>query len=80
MVIDMVELGRRCQVYRQSLAYRQIDVARDLGYEQSTISRFEQGKNDNARILMWYVIHGFDLRIHIEGRGGVVMRGGKADA
>lgn len=79
MIVDLRELGRRCKVFRRGLGYTQEQVAADLYVTQSAVSHFEAGKNDSARILMWYVAHGFMLKIHVEGQGGVVMRGGEYD-
>jgi transcriptional regulator with XRE-family HTH domain len=55
------------------MGYTQAQVAADLNFGQPTISQLENGQNDSARILMWYVAHGFILKIHVEGRDGVVM-------
>lgn len=79
MVVNLRELGRRCKIFRQSMGYTQERVAEDLYVTQSTVSHFESGKNDSARILMWYVAHGFILRIHVEGKGGVVMEDNSYD-
>ena len=58
MVISLRELGRRCKQFRVEQGYYQTDVAADTGYSVENISAFETGRNDNARILLWYFFHG----------------------
>lgn len=79
MIVNLRELGRRCKVFRQAMGYTQEQIANDLNFTQPTVSHFEAGKNDSARILMWYVAHGFLLKIHVEGEGGVVMEDNNND-
>lgn len=57
-MIDMKDLGAQCKAHRQDINLLQSDVARDTGYSVENISSFETGRNDNARILLWYVAHG----------------------
>lgn len=59
MVIDIRDLGHECKRFRKQLGYTQFDVADDLGFSVVNISAFETGRNDSARILYWYVEHGF---------------------
>lgn len=59
-MIDMKDVGARCRALRQNLELLQSDVARDTGYSTENISSFETGRNDNARIMLWYVAHGLD--------------------
>lgn len=40
----------------------QSDIARELRYVKSNISAFECGRNNNADILLWYIMHGLDIR------------------
>ena len=58
MIISLREMGRRCKKYRVHRGYYQTDVAADTGYSVENISSFETGRNDNARILLWYFEHG----------------------
>lgn len=60
-------IGKRCKEYRQSINRYQFDVAQDTGYSVENISSFENGRNDNARILLWYVEHGMTFDCIIEG-------------
>ena len=54
MIISLREMGRRCKQFRVEHGYFQSDVAADTGYSVENISAFETGRNDNARILLWY--------------------------
>ena len=58
MVLTLREMGRRCKQFRVDRGYYQTDVAADTGYSVENISSFETGRNDNARILLWYFERG----------------------
>lgn len=58
MVLSLREIGRRCKQFRVDRGYYQTDVAADTGYSVENISSFETGRNDNARILLWYFERG----------------------
>lgn len=58
MVISLREIGQRCKKYRVERGFYQMDVAKETGYSVENISAFETGRNDNARILLWYLSHG----------------------
>lgn len=58
MIVNLREIGRRCKEFRIELGYYQSDVANDTGYSIENISSFETGRNDNAKILLWYIAHG----------------------
>lgn len=58
---DMKKIGERCKRFRQLLQYRQIDVARETGYGVENISGFENGRNDNGLIMLWYIAHGMPV-------------------
>lgn len=58
---DMKKIGERCKRFRQLLQYRQIDVAHDTGYSLENISGFENGRNDNGLIMLWYIAHGMSV-------------------
>lgn len=60
MNITLRELGRRCKQFRVEHGYYQADVAADTGYSIENISSFETGRNDNARILLWYFERGMN--------------------
>lgn len=53
-------LGAACQYYRtEALNRKQIDVSRETNYSIENVSSFENGRNNNAMIFLWYVNHGF---------------------
>ena len=58
MILSLREMGRRCKQFRVNQGYYQTDVAADTGYSVENISSFETGRNDNARILLWYFERG----------------------
>lgn len=57
-MFTLKQIGQKCKQYRESIGYIQTDVARDLGYSVNNISSFENGRNDNAQILLWYFANG----------------------
>lgn len=62
-----------CKKFRQEqLKVTQEDVAKELGYSQENISAFENGRNGNVIIFMWYVKEGlFDYYSIDDIYGGV---------
>ena len=68
MNIDLREIGRICKQFRVEHGFYQTDVAADTGYSVENISSFETGRNDNARILLWYFAHGMQSE-HLFERG-----------
>lgn len=69
MLISLKDLGLRCKQFRVSRGYYQYNVAEDTGYTTENISAFECGRNDNSRILLWYIAHGMTID---EIKGGVL--------
>lgn len=61
MIIDLKVLGARCKEFRVNKGYYQYHVAMDTGYTVENISAFETGRNDNSRILLWYILHGMTI-------------------
>ena len=55
------EIGQKCKEFRKNIGVSQRDVARDLCYTSENISAFENGRNDNAIILLWYIKNGLDF-------------------
>ena len=68
MIISLREVGKRCKQFRVEHGFFQTDVAADTGYSVENISSFETGRNDNARILLWYFAHGMKSE-HLFERG-----------
>lgn len=62
-----------CKKFRQEqLKVTQKDVAEELNFSQENISAFENGRNGNVVIFMWYVKNGlFDYYSIDEITGGV---------
>lgn len=58
MIISLRDIGKSCKRYRIEHGFYQSDVAKETGYSTENISSFETGRNDNARILLWYFTHG----------------------
>lgn len=61
MFIQLNDLGARCKRFRIEKGYYQYHVARDTGYTPENVSAFETGRNDNSRILLWYIFHGMTI-------------------
>lgn len=55
------EIGQKCKEFRVKIGFTQRDIARDLCYTSENISAFENGRNDNAIILLWYIKNGMDF-------------------
>ena len=60
-MINLKDLGARCKRFRVEHGYFQTHVAEETGYTTENISAFETGRNDNSRILLWYMEHGMSL-------------------
>lgn len=60
--MSLAKIGRICKQYRKKvLKCTQRDVSRELGFTQSNVSSFENGRNDSYIILLWYMEHGLTL-------------------
>ncbi len=55
-------IGMNCQKWRVEHGYYQFDVASEVHYSLENISAFEHGRNDNYRILLWYLKHGLTVK------------------
>ena len=61
---ELYNLGAACRYYRTYiLCVPQTEVANETGYSVFTISSFENGRNNNAMILSWYIKHGLTQKI-----------------
>lgn len=55
--------GQKLQQFRKyELLKTQEDIAKDLQTTRENISKFENGTNDSAEILIWYLLHGYDIK------------------
>ncbi len=59
--MDNMSIGKRCANFRRLIGYSQQQVADELGYTRTNISMFENGKNYNMNILLWYLKRGLEL-------------------
>lgn len=66
--MNLKAIGKRCQEFRLSLGYTQDDVGYILGYSRETISMFENGKNDNLLIFLWYISMGMNIHSILDMR------------
>lgn len=58
---NLKNLGERCKNFRKDLRLKQSEVAADLGCSVENVSAFENGRNGNLQILLWYVKKGFKV-------------------
>lgn len=59
MELDVI--AKNCAQWRLECGYTQKQIADSLGVSVETISAFEHGRTNNARVLSWYIEHGFTL-------------------
>lgn len=64
--MDNITLGSICRYHRKKLGLRQSDVSAAVGCSKENISAFETGRNNSARILMWYIEHGLNISEEVE--------------
>lgn len=62
MIVDLKRLGEKCKHFRRSKYIHQNKVAKETGYSNKSISAFENGRVNNAIILLWYINNGMDVR------------------
>ena len=64
----MFRVGLNCQTFRRNKTnYSQPMVAKELGFSVENISSFENSRNDNYYILIWYLQHGMTIKELLEG-------------
>ena len=56
-----LSVGELCKRWRITNNFALSEVAEELDYSVDNIVKFEQGKNNNMMILLWYLLHGFNL-------------------
>lgn len=58
--LDMI--GKRCKHFRTvTLNMRQSDVAEEIGCSRENVAAFEQGRNNNLNMLLWYMSKGLTI-------------------
>lgn len=70
MIVYSKELGFACQSFRYLINETQNRIAEETGYSVESISAFENGRNNNAAILLWYFCHGLSVA-YLRRLGGV---------
>lgn len=60
-MLSLKQLGHICKLARLRAGYTQQNVADILNYSVSTISAFENGRLNNALLLVWYFSHGLSI-------------------
>lgn len=55
--IDAFWVGTICKICRQHAGKKVSDVAADIGCTPHNIYSFENGKNNNMTILIWYLFN-----------------------
>ena len=64
----MFHVGLNCQTFRRNKTnYSQLMIAKELGYSVENISSFENSRNDNYCILLWYLRKGMTMKELLEG-------------
>lgn len=64
--MNLKKIGAYCKTFREELGLYQFHVAIDTGYSKESVSSFENGRNNNATILLWYIRKGLDINKLIE--------------
>lgn len=59
--MNTLKIGQKCANFRRLIGISQQQVADELGYTRTNISMFENGKNYNMTILLWYLKRGLEL-------------------
>lgn len=58
----LYEIARACERFRiETLHKTQADVANETGYSRSNVSEFENGRNRNLALFVYYIEHGLPL-------------------
>lgn len=70
------EIPLLCGKFRKMLGITQEAMSAEVGYSKETISGFENGRNNNMEIFLWYLDKGFSENVitllkEIENNGHV---------
>lgn len=55
------EIGNICSEHRRKLGKTQLNVAVELDCSIENVSAFENGRNNNMSMLIWYLKNGLDI-------------------
>ena len=69
-MVDLKIIGSACKRIRRELHMTQAQVGNAVGYTAKTISAFENGRVNNAFVLLWYLEHGLTKYICGGGNNG----------
>ena len=64
-IMDKVSIN--CQDFRIAQGVTQGDVAREVQCSIENVSAFENSRNDNYIILLWYLNHGMSISELLKG-------------
>ena len=56
---DLAKLGADCKAWRIDKGYPRKAISIDTGYSIENVHAFEDGRNNNCKIFVWYLMHGF---------------------
>ena len=59
--MNTLTIGQKCANFRRLIGISQQQVADELGYTRTNISMFENDKNYNMVILLWYLKRGLEI-------------------
>ena len=59
--MNSLTIGQKCANFRRLIGISQQQIADELGYTRTNISMFENGKNYNMTILLWYLKRGLEI-------------------
>ena len=59
--ILLKNIGKLCQNFRVSIQETQLTMSLDVNYSVESISSFENGRNNNMVLLLWYLSNGLDI-------------------
>lgn len=60
-------IGGNCQNFRLRNHYTQVGASKEIGCSVENVSGFENGRNDNMLILLWYVSKGMTIQEILKG-------------
>lgn len=57
----LIEVGKVCKNFRVKIGEPQTSVAKSTNYSVEVISSFENGRNNNMYVFLWYLTNGLDI-------------------
>jgi predicted transcriptional regulator len=59
--VVLKKIGNECAKFRHQIKEPQSSVAKSTNYSVEVVSSFENGRNNNLFVFLWYVSNGLDL-------------------